>query len=242
MNPILEILESAISDVGAWCWWEQALPKTFQVEFIGTQLWNPPSADGEPPSGQIGLRFTEPSSISFISRLEGDKGPPGNWADLLHRGRIEPLAITFDQFILQDSDRIGGILARATSIQTVHGKDPSEVDFSSENATLAFWAGNVGLIVAAAEMGVVNQQGVVAFEQIEVKFDQWWKYWHKYWDAKKVGSPLPEDYSCEVTIPIKGHVSQDSSREIQSIYQCPKCGSHNSNKLSPTCGTLWGAP
>src|SRR5262245_35039291 len=53
----LPALESAISDLGCWTWWAANLPSAFQVEFGGTQLWNPPSGEGQPPSSRIALRF-----------------------------------------------------------------------------------------------------------------------------------------------------------------------------------------
>jgi hypothetical protein len=116
------------------------------------------------------------------------------------------------------------------------------VDFSQITALLAFWAGNVGLIVGAAEMSVVNQQGVVPLDQIEGKYHQWWQYWKAYWQAKRTGVPLPEDYACEVTFPIKDDPPLGEESIGPSLYQCTRCGAHNQNKLCPTCGALWGAP
>ena len=46
----ISILESAISDVGHWTWWTQHFPESFQMEFGGVLLWNPPTAEGKPPS------------------------------------------------------------------------------------------------------------------------------------------------------------------------------------------------
>src|SRR5215475_13507012 len=67
MNRWLDTLAEAISDVGYWQWWAENLPQHFQVEFGGTQLWNAPMAVGEPPSGQIALRFINPKSMSFLT-------------------------------------------------------------------------------------------------------------------------------------------------------------------------------
>jgi hypothetical protein len=67
VNEHLTALESAISDVGHWTWWTANLPDTFQVEFNGTQLWNPPLGEGKPPSGQIALRFRKPRRVYFLT-------------------------------------------------------------------------------------------------------------------------------------------------------------------------------
>lgn len=240
MNSIYEILERAISDVGQWRWWGEDFPAAFQVEFIGVQLWNSPSKAGTPPSGQVALRFKNPKTVSFISKRSEHDDLPDDWADKLHSDSLAPFTITYDSFVMHDHERILSLLSQATLVSTVFGVHPNEFDFSKSNAMLAFWAGNVGMVIGAETFSLVNQAGVVPNEQIEVKQKEWWQYWREYWSAKKKGNPLPEDYACEVTIPLYDGKSEAETNASSSLYQCTKCGTQHRNKECPTCGTVWG--
>ncbi len=82
MNTKHTILEGAISDVGYWSWWAEELPKVFQVEFGGTQFWNPPSSSDAPPSGQIALRFNTPKFISFLTKEDSPESLPSDWNEM----------------------------------------------------------------------------------------------------------------------------------------------------------------
>lgn len=57
MTDHLTTLEQAISDVGYWRWWADALPDVFQVEFGGVQLHFPPASPEEPPNDVVALRL-----------------------------------------------------------------------------------------------------------------------------------------------------------------------------------------
>ncbi len=235
----LDILQTAISDVGHWQWWDSQFPDIFQVEFTAVQLWNPPIAEGQHPSNQIALRYKNPISVSFLRQRNIQSDIPDNWPQQLHDSAIEPFGISFESFFLCEPERIPSIMAQADFIDTVFGDHPKDIDFSQVGAFLAFWAGEVGLIVAADEMSVITRDGIVALHEIEPKYHQWWRYWREYWKAKKSGKPLPEDFACEVTVPL----ADESTRvdEGPSIYQCPNCGSQNREKRCPQCGTVWGS-
>ena len=95
MNNWLDTLTAAISDVGYWQWWAENLPKYFQVEFSGTQLWSPPRAVDKPPSGQIALRFINPTCVSLLTKEPVYEVHP-DWPKLLQEDEIEPFSITSD--------------------------------------------------------------------------------------------------------------------------------------------------
>jgi hypothetical protein len=116
MNPTLEILETAISDVGQWRWWAESFPEVFQVEFVGTQLWNPPATDGGPPSGQIALRFKAPISVSFISKKTNGEPTPDHWPEKLHDDDTDYFGISYGQFAMQDANRVTAILTEALEL------------------------------------------------------------------------------------------------------------------------------
>lgn len=52
---ILDILSSAICDVGYWSWWTTNLPAVIQIEFGGTQLYFPLADNSQPPSTQVAM-------------------------------------------------------------------------------------------------------------------------------------------------------------------------------------------
>jgi hypothetical protein len=51
MREAFEILEDAITECGYWRWWMANLPASFQVEFGGVQLFQPPPEVSRSPSG-----------------------------------------------------------------------------------------------------------------------------------------------------------------------------------------------
>jgi hypothetical protein len=68
---------------------------------------------------------------------------------------------------------------------------------------LVFWCGNYGLAIAARSLRLVTHSGSVALDQVAEVNRQWWDYWRRYWAHKDTAEPLPHDYACEVTIPLK---------------------------------------
>jgi hypothetical protein len=112
----LEVLEEAISDVGYWSWWDAALPKVFQVEFGGTQLWSPSHASDQPPSGQVALRFVKPSFVAFLTRLIRAEGIPSDWSKKLHRDEIEPFGISYGDFTASSKEIFANALNQAAGV------------------------------------------------------------------------------------------------------------------------------
>jgi hypothetical protein len=195
-----EILERAISDVGYWTWWTQDFPKSFQVEFGGTQLWNPPKAPDKPPSGQLALRFIAPRSVSFLVR-RGAGDLSGDWPELLHADALEPFTINHEHFALMRPEAAREVLTAAARVETRFGAAPTPEAIGEWPAVLAFFAGPAGLLVGAESLMAVSHAGEIRPEQIEPASERWWAYWKEYWRRRETASPLPRDYACEVTIP-----------------------------------------
>lgn len=200
MSKHLELLESAISDVGYWRWWSAKLPATFQVEFGGAQLWAPPTKPDGPPSGVVALRFTDPSVVAFLQE-PGAKKLPRDWRQALHEDRIEHFPVTRDDFTLRSEEAYGQLLKACRTEYLAGG--PGTAPVEGEQALLAFRAGPVGLAVRAKKMSVMTHSGELSAEQISESSQAWWKYWREYWRRKDSDSPMPKDYACEVTIPSK---------------------------------------
>ena len=192
----LEILEAAISDVGIWTWWVSG-EDFIQTEFYGVQLFNSPRSESSPPSGQLALRFIKPQLIVTLERGDVETA----WYEQLNSDEIDGFTVNHDQFTMTDVQQLKSIVETAHRRHFRLGDTPMlECDLAN-NSWLAFWSGDVGLVIVAEQLQVFSHEGSLAESQINTKYEQWWDYWKQYWLAKQSSSPFPEDYACEVTIP-----------------------------------------
>lgn len=198
MNDI-EILADAISDVGVWTWWQSDSPEYIQIEFNGTQLWNPPTEAGHPPSGKIALGFEDVVSIAFLTF--DAEAVEENWPQLFHEDQIDHFNLNSERFTFTDAALIGEIIKDAATVDTLYGIAPEQVDWSASVIKIGFRAWSVGLVISAKRMDLLNFEGDFELSEVKEKNEKWWEYWNEYWRAKDTSNALPEDYACEVTIP-----------------------------------------
>ena len=210
VNEHLPALESAISDVGHWTWWTANLPDTFQVEFDGTQLWNPPLGEGKPPSGQIALCFRKPRLVYFLTFSESI---PGNWPDQLHRDELGSFGVDHEAFTLTSADLCAHIVAKAKSVRALVGEQGRAPLPAAGEAFLGFEAGPVGFVVAAESMGVFNYHGELDPPAVLESNRRWCDYWREYWQRMDTPDPLPHDFACEVTIPAAPHAEPGAAAD-----------------------------
>ena len=200
MSAHLSTLEEAISDVGYWRWWAEALPEIFQVEFGGVQLHFPPADSDHPPNSVVALRFFEPTVVAFLTE-EGAKHVDEDWRLALHEDRVEPFSVDHELFTLTSEDKLREIVS-GCRIEYAYGSEL--VTSATDNSVfLGFRAQRVGFVVRAKRMTVVAQPGELDPDQIVTAAGDWWEYWREYWRRRETDAPLPKDYACEVTIPIK---------------------------------------
>jgi hypothetical protein len=195
----LSALESAICDVGCWTWWTANLPTAFQVEFGGVQFWNPPNAEGQPPSSRIALRFRNPRLVYFLTLSEGVHA---DWPDQLQRDELDPPSIDSESFTLTAAERCGRLVGKALAVRALVGEPGVTPLPRAGEALLGFEAGPFGLVVAAESLGVFNHHGELDAEAVLAGIRKWWEYWREYWHRKDTPDPLPLDHACEVTIPL----------------------------------------
>ena len=207
MNNNLEILADAISDVGVWTWWQSDSADYIQFEFSGTQLWNPPLAEGQPPSGKIAIGFSNVSCVSFLT-FDGSEVEE-NWPQLLQQDEIDYFNLDNEAFTFTDTATIRELIKEAATVQTLYGTKPNQVDWAVAPVKLAFRAWSVGVVIAAEEMSLLIFQGEFGLNEVEEKSQKWWEYWNEYWRVKDTADALPEDYACEVTIPAGGPIPED---------------------------------
>lgn len=195
----LAILEEAISDVGYWRWWAQALPDVFQVEFGGVQLHFPPESPERAPNSVVALRFHRPSLVAFLT-AEDAKSVAADWTAALHEDRIEPFSVNHELFTLSSEPMLQSVAA-GCNIEYMVGADLRPATRTADTL-LAFRAQAVGLIVRAERVTVIATPGELTADQIRKAAGDWWVYWRKYWRRRDSAAPMPRDYACEVTIPI----------------------------------------
>jgi hypothetical protein len=199
MSDHLSVLEKAISDVGYWRWWAEALPNVFQVEFGGVLLYFPARSPEVPPDNVIALSFRDPSLVAFLTAADATLVEP-DWRIALHEDQHEPFTVDHELFTLT-SETVLEAVAAGCAAEYVVGTDLNP-KIGASGPLLAFRAQGVGLIVRASEMAVVTAAGELSPEQIKAAAGDWWKYWREYWDRRDSTSPMPKDYACEATIPL----------------------------------------
>ena len=173
----------------------------FQVEFGGVQLWCPPAAEGEPPCGIVAVRFAKPISVVFLT-LSDDLHD--NWIQQFHDDKLEPFDVSEEHFSFNDRELASSLLQEAVNVDHRHGVDADTEEFHKAKFRLSFAAGGAGLIVAGDTMELHTSRGLMQIDQVEEMSARWWAYWKEYWKLKRSDNPLPRDYACEVTIPLKG--------------------------------------
>jgi hypothetical protein len=168
------------------------------VEFGGVQLWNPPLAEGKPPSGQIALRFRKPRLIYFLTLSESE---PADWPDKLQRDEVDPFNVAHEQFTLTAPEQGVSLMSRAREVRPMLGT-PGTTPLPGVGEVFAcFDCHSVGLIVAASSMSVVAHHGELDESEVVAANRKWWEYWKDYWNLRDTDKALPRDFACEVTIP-----------------------------------------
>jgi len=199
MQQLLDTLARAISDVGYWRWWTgEDLPKSFQMEFGGTQLRFEPPEEGLPPSGLVALRFVNPTDVVFLDLSEE---VPANWFELLHQDQLEPFNVDGEAFAFNDLELARQLLEAAHGVHALCGESAASGTLQDRAITLGFAAHQVAVCVTAERMEIYSNRGAIDLDDLLALNGAWWEYWQEYWRLRETDSPLPKDYACEVTIP-----------------------------------------
>ncbi|HFA48224.1 MAG TPA: hypothetical protein ENJ95_04310 [Bacteroidetes bacterium] len=194
----LEIFAYAISDVGLWTWYNPKFPNRLQLEFNRTMLYFEAENQENPPPNQIAILFEEIESVFTFKR--NDSKLSENWLNQFTEDKLEPFNIDYENFSF-DTESIEKIRREAANIQCQFGNKNLIITNSEMKYKLGFLAEEVGLIVTANKLRILNQSGEIELEQIPEIHQKWWKYWEKYWAYKHLKKEIPYDPICEITIP-----------------------------------------
>jgi hypothetical protein len=230
----LDLLADAISDVGYWQRWTAHLPDSVQLEFGGVQLAVIETGMPVPrPIHPLILRFIRPSCVVFTGtandwipgglsgvgvgepeRSDQDSPVhqrpvavadlPPDWPRLLQDGTIGPLQIQSDMFTFDEPDIASTILEEAEITHTVIGTVPRVDAWVIAPARLAFSAGPAGVVIAAEAVEVIAGVRPLRGSDFDPMRHAWFDYWKQYWRRRGKKDAFPQDWACEVTIPMKG--------------------------------------
>lgn len=198
----LDILAAAIYEGGGLRWWEAALPRVVQLEFVGVQLAVSDTSEDVPrPLWSVVLRFLDPTSAVFTidpMSLEAD------WPERLRQGTIDPLGLSYEQLTFHDVELARRLLTNADVALGVVGTLPDAETWLEAPARLAFRAGRGGAVITAEAMEVVAETGAIDLGDIVRMHEAWGLYWQEYWRRRGTGDALAYDFSCEIVVPLKG--------------------------------------
>jgi len=185
----LELLRTAITNVGYWSWWTaEEHTQSIQLEFGGVQLFIPPLTQNEAPSNQIALRFISPSSIQFFNTVP----MADDWPEQLANDELDPFVLDAEKFVLSTSLDLPEFLNDVNITRELH---PNDV---KPHYQLAFLAGDIGFRVTAKDIRIYCHQGQILLPQVNQLNEKWWRYREAYVASKNSDQPMPEDYACEV--------------------------------------------
>jgi hypothetical protein len=115
---------------------------------------------------------------------------------------MKPFNLSPKDFTLSAVAPLEGMASGASRVDALVGDVASLKTIPPEAAILGFWAGSIGLAVVAKSMGIFSHAGELSMEDAVAANQKWWAYWREYWQRKDTDNPMPEDYTCEVTIPV----------------------------------------
>jgi len=194
----LDILEYAISDAGLWTWWTEEFPDVIQLEFNRTMLYFEPKSPDRSPSNQIAIQFRSPKSVTVLKKQNCSLS--NNWLEDFHADKLEPFGIDYENFSFS-SKEITAIVQQADVTDTIFGAKLNDEEILKSNVSLAFWAGEIGIVIIADSMKILTHDGEIKPDQITELHNKWWEYWKQYWDVINTDKAMPYDPICEITIP-----------------------------------------
>ena len=193
----LNILADAISEVGSWHRW-LIKDDMVQVQFCDILLYDEAKKE-TPTTDALAVRFCGHAFAVFLDNLDEE-----NWYKRLR----EDVSILYpvDSYDLA----FDSIKEAASLLRDYKNKIPVK-DFigpetlSAAKHLLYARCGDVGFIIGGDEIVVLGRNGAYTEEEIETTSRKWWDYWRDYWKLRGTKDAYPNDYACEITIPISGN-------------------------------------
>lgn len=195
-KKILDILADAISEVGSWHWW-LIKDDMIQIQFCDVLLYDEAKPEKDTHTTDVlAVRFYGHTFAVFLDNLDED-----NWHE--HFRDDDSIIYPVDTYDLAFDDRkeAAAVLndyKNKTEIKDFNGPET----LSAGKHLLYARCGDVGFIVGGDEIAVAGKKGRYTEEEIETTSGKWWDYWREYWKLRGTKDAYPEDYACEITIPV----------------------------------------
>ena len=195
-KKILDILADAISEVGSWHWW-LIKDDMIQIQFCDVLLYDEAKPEKDTHTTDVlAVRFYGHTFAVFLDNLDED-----NWHEQCRDD--DSIIYPVDTYDLAFDDRkeAAAVLndyKNKTEIKDFNGPET----LSAGKHLLYARCGDVGFIVGGDEIAVAGKKGRYTEEEIETTSGKWWDYWREYWKLRGTKDAYPEDYACEITIPV----------------------------------------
>ena len=193
----LNILSDAISEVGAWHWWD-AKDDTVLMQFCDVLLYDEAKPEKDTHTTDVlAIRFRGRAFALFMDNMDDD-----NW----HKRLRDDGAVVYpvDTYALAFDDRDGAEALLKDYKNKIPVKDRIGGGTLPPADHLLFaGCGDVGFIVGGDEMAVIGEKELYTEEEIVISSGKWWDYWKAYWKKRGTKDAYPKDYACEITIPVR---------------------------------------
>lgn len=193
---ILNILADAISEVGSWHWWI-IKDDMVQVQFCDIMLYDENTSEKETHSTDVlAVRFYGNVFAIFLDNLTEE-----NWYERLRDDNsviypIDTYNMAFDD--IKEAERLLNDYIHKTAIKDF---ESLETLLTAKHLLYAD-CDDVGFIVGGDRIEIVGRKGKYTEEEIETAYKKWFDYWRTYWKLRGTKDAYPEDYVCEISIPV----------------------------------------
>ena len=168
-----------------------------QVQFCDIMLYDENTSEDEPHSTDVlAVRFSGNAFAVFLDNLNEE-----NWHERFRED--DSVIYPIDTYNMAFDDR-----KEAERLLKDYKHQIVIKDFSGSETLLTarhlLYAGcdDVGFVVGGDEMEVLGRKGKYTEEEIEAANKKWWDYWKTYWKLRGTKDAYPEDYVCEISIPV----------------------------------------
>lgn len=198
-KEVLDVLTTAISDVGYWRWWTTE-EDAISLEFGGVLLYDETKVDKEAKSSTIALMFYDNSFLLCLDNYEDEED--SKWYNDLHEDLIEPFTLDPEGLRFQDSAFAKQLLSGYKHVNELVNHSVADA-IDSAKCLVACRIDDVAFIAGGDKMYVVGNAGDLEEEDILKASEKWWEYWRDYWKKMDTPEAYEKDYACEVTIPFR---------------------------------------
>jgi len=193
----LNILSDAISEVGSWHYW-LIKDDMIQIQFCDVMFYDETKPQKEPHTTDVlAVRFHGHSFAVFLDNLDDD-----NWYQRLRDEDSVYYSVDTYELAFDDVKEAASLMNDYMHKSVIKDYSGLETLLTAKHLLYAR-CGDVGFVAGGDEIRVVGRNRRYSEEDIETASRKWWDYWREYWKLRGTKDAYPEDYACEITIPVR---------------------------------------